>query len=433
MSRIAWFSPLATSSCSLSAEFSRRALACLHGHDVSLFINDSDWQQREHLVAPAGLPVYHYLRAHELQEKAPFDVFCYQWEDRADNDFCLRLLNIFPGVIFCHDLDCSRVIAARFSHITTGFEFNEELKAVYGQYAPALGEYLVRRAPLRAMQVAFPLPLQHYALQGVLVPVDQMFGADQEALAAENMLSYPLASMAPARRIRPREQVFQENGINPAKPVIGYALQDILSDRLAVVEAALGKASKLAGCNLLILLGVDVCGGVRERAARLVTDFPALNVRVATYHNTDELASLVLCCDCFLAPSFAPLQGMKLAARFALEGGLTTVLSGTEYAPQDARAVKIKGGAAEDDALMEALDNWWQKRAVAERRQTAEEQASFSEQLATVFATTAETLAKQYSAKVEAIGRAKASYQRALIASDDSILKLLNSYNDSSN
>lgn len=98
--RVAWFSPL--SGGSISSYVSQQLLPVL-AEKIELTVFHSG-ERSTFSTAHGDIPVLHYLKAVECDERIPFDIFFYQLEDRKECDFMRIHLALKPGIVWFHDL-----------------------------------------------------------------------------------------------------------------------------------------------------------------------------------------------------------------------------------------------------------------------------------------------------------------------------------------
>ena len=95
--RIAWFSPVATTTGSVSAYATSQLVPLLSEHfEIELFTDE---------IAELSRPgVYHYLSAFARHRDRPFDHFFYQYEDSRATRFVRSHLGLIPGIVWFHDI-----------------------------------------------------------------------------------------------------------------------------------------------------------------------------------------------------------------------------------------------------------------------------------------------------------------------------------------
>ncbi|MCC6933167.1 MAG: hypothetical protein IT292_07930 [Deltaproteobacteria bacterium] len=417
MKKMAWFSPLGSVPCLVSTEFSRRFIREMAERcEITLFINDDDWRHCDDLRYEYDLPIYHYLRAAEINARQHFDLFCYQLEDDQQCDFCLRSANIFPGFVFCHDISVSRIIESRFSHITTGVELNDELAALHGAHAPLVGDYLVRRAPLTALHTAFPMLITSQLAQGVLVYCSDIFlPSEQKTSLMQTKLSFP----HPIDKITDDsiKGLLDHLSLDSTLPVVGFHYSEQQRSRYPIMLSAckmLIESTESKRFNLLLICNEENAEQARRGLTELALSIEQNDIYLVTYNDARALAQLVYICDLFVANEFNPYHGLSLAARLSLENGISTIVSSPEinleiFGPM---VLRIAAGHGEDVALASAISqqlDCGKKDRLAVRPGMSGR--AFKESFLAISNQLAGGLAKQYKAKVEALAQVENQYK----------------------
>jgi hypothetical protein len=127
--RIAWFCPdprlVKAAGYPVAHYFSEQIITHLKSaYEIEIFSNGFGSEAFESL----GVPVSNYLRAFEVHQKNPFDLFFYQIENSRASDFIRIHMALEPGVTLFHDFILSdfgpepilnspwRDVCARFNH-----------------------------------------------------------------------------------------------------------------------------------------------------------------------------------------------------------------------------------------------------------------------------------------------------------------------------
>ena len=169
MNRIAWFSPVNSSSIGRSSIYSEYVVPSLlkRGWDIEVFVDDHQLSVLEGEGTKGGsytgITTYHYLRAAERDRVRSFDAMVYHLEDCAETRYVQFAVGLCPSWVFVHD-----------SHLL----FSDELKSalqevkVFSVFDSSRDNYI--RDQFRSTALEFsemPIPSSKYIKSTVSSPI----------------------------------------------------------------------------------------------------------------------------------------------------------------------------------------------------------------------------------------------------------------------
>ena len=371
MRRIAWFSPLTDRGWCRSAQFTELVLAEARGRwDVELFVDDLEWKNLEERGASGdrcsflGFPVHHQLRAFLRDEAQPFDAFVYNLEDSEECGFVKRVLPIYPGVCFFHDVNLSRLEMSGVSYATTGEALNRRLSKLFGEEALPLGDWKARGWSVGVADRVYAAGEGEMALAAVCAAphVHGVSGILDKGLPAPvEMFSHPVEICPAESRSIARESVRRLFGFREEEFVIGFAGRFEFDDRVYPVLEGFERFCALgAGAKLLWAVagapGKQRAEGVMDR---VLASKPALRerIKIANISTRAGLREVLCATDAVLALKFDTMRGVPLELLQALGCGVPCVTS--DFGPSGEIpanvALHIPVGAGEGFGIAEAL------------------------------------------------------------------------------
>ncbi len=379
MPRIAWFSPLDPGKSLKSSSFSRAVLArAPEDWDIELFTDEECLRSLGRVQAPKFLdyPIYVHHQAFLRDSSKPFDAFVFQLENHSRCGFVRRAMQLWPGLIVCHDAGFSELELSAFGHSTTGAALNDRLLELYGDEAPALGDWQARGWSIESMSSKY---LNTADLRGASLLLATTERAKQE-LGANNpdipvsITAFPVKAVRKEAASANRSALRQKLGLAQGSPILTTCADVFVEDRMALIleafsnlHAELLQTKATPSEELVHLVWILESPADTQRVKSIVDryakDLPQRVIHFVNAESEESRLSWIDIGDIFLAPRFSNVRGISLEVLGALARGIPSIVPrfGAEQDIPKSAALHVSVGAGEcaeiTDALRELLSN----------------------------------------------------------------------------
>lgn len=366
--RIAWFSPIAEGSTLKSAAYTRNVLRHVPAAwEIELFVGDAEWLA---LAAEEWEPNLWRYRAFPHQsaflrhERKPFDMFVMQLEDRPQCAFVQSALRAWPGVLFLHDLNLSRLEASVVKHVSSEEGLNELRASDKSSSAPRLADLQLRGWSMEIFERMFPLGLGSVVDASVVV-VDNERSVDEiknrSPQTPVELTVIPVRALSAAAAAAERRSAREQLGFTAESPVIGFAGRYRLEDRAYHMLHALKSLRSAGPCaeRDARLLWIVQDAEAEENALRVLSSCgDPEGVTLVRAEDEQLFTRFVAAADVMVCLKFDVLRGHPPAIQAALAAGVPLITTG--FGPTDelpnAAAWKLGVGRGEEAELTAALE-----------------------------------------------------------------------------
>ncbi len=141
--RVAWFSPLPPSRSGIAA-YSAEVLACLTGHDIEAFVDDTAGQDAAGRITP--VPGADIRGAHEFvwrRARRPYDVVVYHVGNDASHDYLWPYMVRYPGLVVLHDAQLHQARAQALIRQRREDDYTAEFGYCYPGVSPLVADLIV--------------------------------------------------------------------------------------------------------------------------------------------------------------------------------------------------------------------------------------------------------------------------------------------------
>lgn len=365
--RIAWFSPIAESQLVRSVSFTRNVLPELPADwQVEIFTSDADWLSlAAELWEPTvcGSAVYPYQRAFLRHTEDPFDLFIYQLEDHPASSFVKAGMGVWPGVVFVHDLNLSRLEKSSISHATTEELLNDKAREEFGANVVSVGDLAARGWSTEIFERLYPLGMSELRKAGVIVApnersVDEL--KQRFPRIPVERCEFPIRLLSPEERVVHRAESRRALGIATEEFVIACAAQSAVEDRAYVALSAVAEQLRTEGARPVRLLWFVVDAVAEQTIQRIVASHPDEQVRERTsvVRVNDGQTLKLLCCsaDCLVNLKFDLLRGYTGFVHAALSAAVPLIMSDFGPSGELSAAVHVRVGRGEEQELIQVLE-----------------------------------------------------------------------------
>lgn len=342
MPRIAWFTALGDAKSLKSSSFSRAVLArAPEDWEVELFVDEADLRSLRG-ARPAQLydfPVFVHHQAFLRDSAKPFDVFCYQLENDSRCSFIKRAAALWPGVVFCHDAGFSALELHAVAHSTTGAALNDRLKELYGDEAPALGDWQARGWSIDALSSTYLAGARVDGASRIVVTSERAYAelAAKNAGVPISMTAFPVKCVRREAVAADRAGLRQRLGLEQGAPVIAAKAGALVEERhVLILEALAGLHERLGGSQALlgracvhlvwIAESAEEQSKLEELQQRYAPRLPARAIHIVRAGRSQSAESWLDVADVYIAPKFSAVRGTALETYSALARGIPTVV-----------------------------------------------------------------------------------------------------------
>jgi hypothetical protein len=350
--KIAWFSPLYRHE-SIESKFdstSRAAYLSYHlvPEVVKHFAIDLFYagpQSRVVLHGGMEAPVYNYLNAALMAERAPYDLYVYQVEDTPYSGWIRHHLGLKPGIVWFHDILFQNRAPDPLSHSPWQYVI-EALREVdislpEEEVWPETNDPYPWRETLLSLGAVFLSPWAHgeyrrreAGKRGIVQAIE-----GDRAETPSTTLRYPVVPG------------IQKTSAKTIGIVGGADSEDRISKILTVLEP---------GDSVVWFAGAREY----EHAQRLLQLYPHSNVAVQLYGSPAEFRSLMSSVGIIFMLHYSLYGSLSPWLELAFEAGVVCVISNfgpAEYHP-DGCVIKVPVGNEESWYIKEILKEWRTKR-----------------------------------------------------------------------
>lgn len=350
--KIAWFSPLYGHE-SIEPKFdssSRAAYLSYHlvpalGEHFAIDLFYAGPQSRVILDGGIEAPVYNYLNAALMAEKASYDLYVYQVEDTPYSGWIRHHLGLKPGIVWFHDILFQNRAPDPLSHspwtyvveALRGTELSLPEKDVW----PETNDPYPWRETLLSLGAVFLSPWAHGEYRRRVAGREGIVQAirGNQVKTPSTILRYPVLPAA-------------HKTTSGAIGIIGGADSE---DRVSKILSALEPGE---------IVTWFVRARDREQAERLLLLYPDCNVSVQLYDSPSEFRSMMASVGILFMLHYSLYGSLSPWFEIASEAGVVSVIS--NYGPaeylSDNSVIKIPVGVEESWYIREVLKEWQGKR-----------------------------------------------------------------------
>lgn len=346
--KIAWFSPLyghensepEFDSSSRAAYLSYYLVPALGKHfTIDLFYAGP--QSRVVLDGGVEAPVYNYLNAALMAERAPYDLFVYQVEDTPYSGWIRHHLGLKPGVVWFHDILFQNRAPDPLSHSPWQYVIealtHPEISLPEDEVWPETNDPYPWRETLLSLGAVFLSPWAHGEYRRRVAGkrgIVQAIEGDRSATPSTT-LRYPVVPAIHKTAAR-------------SIGIVGGADSE---DRVSKILSALAP-------------GEEVIWFVKTReqdhVQRLVHLYPHCKVTVQLYDSPAEFRSLMSSTGLIFMLHYSLYGSLSPWLELAYEAGVVCVIS--DFGPaeylSDSSVIKIPVGTEESWYIKEVLKEW---------------------------------------------------------------------------
>jgi glycosyltransferase involved in cell wall biosynthesis len=141
--RIAWFSPLPPSRSGIAA-YSAEVLACLTGHEIEAFVDDTAGRDAASRIT--SVPGAVIRGAHEFvwrRARHPYDIVVYHVGNDASHDYLWPYMVRYPGLVVLHDAQLHQARAQALIRQRREGDYAAEFRYCYPGVSPLVADLIV--------------------------------------------------------------------------------------------------------------------------------------------------------------------------------------------------------------------------------------------------------------------------------------------------
>ena len=364
--RVAWFSPIAEESLLRSPQFSRAAIPCLPSSwEIEIFTSDSDWMSLATelwLPSVCGCSVFPYQRAFLRHESDPFDVFIYHLEDHPAASFVKAGMGVWPGIVFVHDLNLSRLEKSFIAHATTEELLNERTQEEFGEKIISVGDLAARGWSTEIFERLYPLGLSELRNAGVMISPNERSVDELKQRFPETPISraeFPLRLLTTDEKEMHRGEARKALGLDARDFVIMCGAQNSVEDRAYVTLDSIGQLLKGSETSHVKVVWFVLDSLAEQTIQRVIGGYSdeilrerIQVIRIADFHS---LQLLTCAADCVISLKFDLLRGFSPFVYVAQAASVPLIMSDFGPSSELGTSLLVRVGRGEAQELARIL------------------------------------------------------------------------------